>query len=229
MTQGAPKVWGGTTLDARRDARRRALLDVGLELLGGAGQGSAVTVRSVCRHAKLTDRYFYESFADRDELLVAVYDQVAERVRDVLNEAVAGVVAARPPDQPAAIARAAVEAFLGELTADPRKGRVLLLAPMTDAVLSARAAELMPVFAELIRVQLAAGHGAAPAARAAGDGAAPAGQSTAPAAERMTATALIGALSQLFIRWLDGTLEVGERELTDYSVRLLLHSVPLAR
>ena len=33
------RVWGGTTLDARRDARRRTLLEVGFELLGG--QGSA--------------------------------------------------------------------------------------------------------------------------------------------------------------------------------------------
>lgn len=211
MAEGAPKVWGGTTLDVRRDARRRRLLEVGFELLGGRG-GAAVTVRSVCRHAKLTDRYFYESFADRDELLVAVYDQVAEEARDVLAGAVAAVAS---PAEPEAIARAAVDAFLGLLTRDPRKGRVLLLAPMTDAALSARAVELMPMFAELIRVQLAAAAGSA--------------VPVAPLEERMTATALIGALSNLFIRWLDGTLAASERELTDYCVRLLLTAMPLAR
>jgi AcrR family transcriptional regulator len=219
VAEGAPKVWGGTTLDVRRDARRRRLLEVGFELLGGRG-GAAVTVRSVCRHAKLTDRYFYESFADRDELLVAVYDQVAEEARDVLAGAVAAVAANAEPAEPAAhaepeaIARAAVEAFLGLLTRDPRKGRVLLLAPMTDAALSARAVELMPMFAELIRVQLAAAAGSA--------------VPVAPLEERMTATALIGALSNLFIRWLDGTLAASERELTDYCVRLLLTAMPLA-
>lgn len=211
MAEGAPKVWGGTTLDVRRDARRRRLLEVGFELLGGRG-GAAVTVRSVCRHAKLTDRYFYESFADRDELLVAVYDQVAEEARDVLAGAVAAVAS---PAEPEAIARAAVEAFLGLLTRDPRKGRVLLLVPMTDAALSARAVELMPMFAELIRVQLAAAAGSA--------------VPDAPREERMTATALIGALSNLFIRWLDGTLAASEQELTDYCVRLLLTAMPLAR
>jgi AcrR family transcriptional regulator len=211
VAEGAPKVWGGTTLDVRRDARRRRLLEVGFELLGGRG-GAAVTVRSVCRHAKLTDRYFYESFADRDELLVAVYDQVAEEARDVLAGAVAAVASRAEPE---AIARAAVEAFLGLLTRDPRKGRVLLLVPMTDAALSARAVELMPMFAELIRVQLAAAAGSAVPA--------------APREERMTATALIGALSNLFIRWLDGTLAASEPELTDYCVRLLLTAMPLAR
>ena len=214
MAEGAPKVWGGTTLDVRRDARRRRLLEVGFELLGGRG-GAAVTVRSVCRHAKLTDRYFYESFADRDELLVAVYDQVAEEARDVLAGAVAAVAANAEPAEPEAIARAAVEAFLGLLTQDPRKGRVLLLVPMTDAALSARAVELMPMFAELIRVQLAAAAGSA--------------VPDAPREERMTATALIGALSNLFIRWLDGTLAASEPQLTDYCVRLLLTAMPLAR
>lgn len=75
-------------MDARRDARRRRLLEVGFELLGGQ-RSAAVAVRSVCRHAKLIDRYFYQSFADPDELLVAVYDMVAEEARDVLVSAVA--------------------------------------------------------------------------------------------------------------------------------------------
>ncbi|WP_445186415.1 TetR/AcrR family transcriptional regulator [Pseudonocardia sp. Cha107L01] len=216
MTESAPRVWGGTTLDTRRDTRRRRLLEVGFELLGGQGS-AAVTVRSVCRHAKLTDRYFYENFADRDGLLVAVYQQVAEQFRDAMAVAVGTAVAeaAPGPVAPEAVARSAVLAFVGLLTGDPRKGRVLLLAPMTDAALSAHAVGLMPMFGELIRVQLAEAPGGA--------------QTTAALDERMTATALIGALSNLFVRWLDGTLEASEQELTDYCVRLLLTAAPLAR
>jgi AcrR family transcriptional regulator len=216
MTESAPRVWGGTTLDTRRDTRRRRLLEVGFELLGGQGS-AAVTVRSVCRHAKLTDRYFYENFADRDGLLVAVYQQVAEQFRDAMAVAVGAAVAeaAPRPVAPEAVARSAVLAFVGLLTGDPRKGRVLLLAPMTDAALSAHAVGLMPMFGELIRVQLAEAPGGA--------------QTTAALDERMTATALIGALSNLFVRWLDGTLEASEQELTDYCVRLLLTAAPLAR
>ncbi|MCU1650870.1 MAG: TetR family transcriptional regulator [Pseudonocardia sp.] len=216
MTESAPRVWGGTTLDTRRDTRRRRLLEVGFELLGGQGS-AAVTVRSVCRHAKLTDRYFYENFADRDGLLVAVYQQVAEQFRDAMAVAVGAAVAevAPGPVEPEAVARSAVLAFVGLLTGDPRKGRVLLLAPMTDAALSAHAVGLMPMFGELIRVQLAEAPGGA--------------QTTTALDERMTATALIGALSNLFVRWLDGTLEASEQELTDYCVRLLLTAAPLAR
>ncbi|HEY2101598.1 MAG TPA: TetR family transcriptional regulator [Pseudonocardia sp.] len=216
MTENAPRVWGGTTLDTRRDTRRRRLLEVGFELLGGQGS-AAVTVRSVCRHAKLTDRYFYENFADRDGLLVAVYQQVAEQFRDAMAVAVGTAVAeaAPGPVAPEAVARSAVLAFVGLLTGDPRKGRVLLLAPMTDAALSAHAVGLMPMFGELIRVQLAEAPGGA--------------QTTTALDERMTATALIGALSNLFVRWLDGTLETSEQELTDYCVRLLLTAAPLAR
>ena len=40
---------------------------------------SAVTVRGVCTRAKLTSRYFYESFASSQELLTALYDELAEQ------------------------------------------------------------------------------------------------------------------------------------------------------
>jgi AcrR family transcriptional regulator len=285
MGPGTARTWGGSTLDDRRDARRERLLEVGLELLGGPEGPAAVSVRSVCRHAKLTDRYFYESFADRDELLLAVYDRVAGQARRALADAVAapgrdtvaadtvaadtavpvapevagaaGAVAAEVAAAGAAgaraagVARAAVRAFLGVLTDDPRKGRVLLLAPMSDPALSRHALALQPAFAELIRVQLAAAAGSATRAPGpdrppsdgpppgiappgiAPPGAPPAPPPAAPAAhplgQRLTAAALIGALTQLFLRWLDGSLRVTPEELADYCVRLLVHSVDLAR
>ncbi|GAA2794630.1 TetR/AcrR family transcriptional regulator [Saccharopolyspora taberi] len=190
--------WGGTSLPERRAVRREKLLAAGLDLLGTQGS-AAVAVRSVCRRAELTDRYFYENFADREALLLAVYDQVAGEAKEALEEAVRD-----SPHEPAA----AVEAFLGVLTDDPRKGRVLLLEPMTDAALGARGAELMPVFADLVAARL----GGDPSGRAA----------------RMTATALIGALSNLFVRWLDGSLAVTRADLVDYCVALLLASASLA-
>ncbi|MDT3399301.1 TetR family transcriptional regulator [Streptomyces sp. B1866] len=187
--------WAGTTLDVRRAGRRRALLDAALRLAGGAGC-PAVTVRSVCRTVKLTDRYFYESFASRDELLLALYDEVA-------CEALAALRAAAPD------ARAAVEGFLAVLADDPHKGRVLLLEPMTDPVLGRRGAELMPVFADLVGAHLGVDPGAPDT--------------------RLTATALIGALANLFARWLDGSLPVDRTRLTAYCVRLVNAAPGLAR
>lgn len=46
----------------------------GRSLLGDGG-AVAVTMRAVVRAAQLSPRYFYESFASREELLFAVHDR----------------------------------------------------------------------------------------------------------------------------------------------------------
>ncbi len=194
--------WAGTTLAGRREIRSRAILDAGLELLGTQGS-AAVSVRSVCREARLTDRYFYENFADRDALLLAVYDEVAGQAEQALMAAVAALGGVDPHD----VARAAVGAFLDVLTQDPRKGRVLLLEPLTDPVLGTRSVAVSPVFVTLIRAQLPEDDGSSTGAAA------------------LTATALVGAMANLFIRWLDGSLPVSRAVLTDYCVRLLVTSI----
>jgi AcrR family transcriptional regulator len=194
--------WAGTTLADRRTQRRERLVAAALDLLGTDG-ARAVTVRSVCRHARLTDRYFYENFADRPALLLAVYDAVAA-------EAAAALVAAAATGggDVERTARAAVEAFVGFLTDDPRKGRVLLLEPLTDPTLGLRGVALAPAFAQIVRDQL--------------------GSAVSPRDAALTATALVGALANLFIRWLDGSLPVRRDELADYSVRLLLGASAIA-
>lgn len=195
--------WAGTTLADRRAERRRRLLDVGLDLLGTQGSAT-VSVRSVCRAARLTDRYFYENFPDRDALVAAVYDEVAYEAGQVLIDAVAG--AAEPTD--VGVARAAVDAFLELITGDPRKGRVLLLEPLADQVLGARSVALSPAFARIISAQLG------------GDD---------DVAAQLTATAIVGAMANLLIRWLDGSLVIDRAGLGDYCVRLLVASMASAR
>lgn len=194
----AGRTWGGTTLTDRKAARREQLMDTGLELLGGSGS-SAVTVRAVCRTAKLTERYFYESFTDRDRLVLAVYDRIAEQAKQALVDA---VHAAGPSARERA--EAAVTAFVELIVDDPRKGRVLLLAPLTDPPLSRRGSELIPAFATLIREQL-------PEKADAED-------------SEMTAIALVGALTNLFVAYLGGTLTVTRERLAEHCVRLLLAS-----
>jgi AcrR family transcriptional regulator len=203
MAEPRGRTWAGTTLADRQAARRETLLDAGLDLVGSGGS-AALTVRSVCRRAGLTDRYFYESFADRDTLLVAVYDRVAEEAGNALIAA----VAAAPDDLPRR-ARAAVDAFLQVIVDDPRKGRVLLLEPLTDPALGMRGVALSPMFTEIVRAEL--------------------GRRGSAAGAQLTATALIGALANLFIRWLDGSLDVSRRALRDYCVRLLVNAGDLAR
>ena len=78
--------WTGVPLEDRQARRRDDLLAAGLQLLG-AMSGPAVTVRAVCRKAALTERYFYESFSDRDEFVRAVYDDVCARAMTALTTA----------------------------------------------------------------------------------------------------------------------------------------------
>ncbi len=190
------RTWAGTTLADRRATRRRQLLDAGLDLLGTSG-GTAVSVRAVCRNAQLTERYFYESFADRDELVVAVYDHVATLAHQVLVDAVE-LAGPEPRDR----AEAAVSAFVTLVLDDPRKGRVLLLAPLADPALRRIGAQRLPMFADLVSEQLS--------------------DRVDDEDRTMTATALVGGLANLFIAYLSGTLDVTRERLTAHCVRLVL-------
>jgi AcrR family transcriptional regulator len=106
----------------------------------GAASGPAVTVRAVCREAGVTERYFYESFADRAEFVRAVYD-------DVCTRAMSTLMSAGTPRQ-------AVESFVALMVDDPVGGRVLLLAPEVEPVLIRSGAEWMPSFIELLQRKL---------------------------------------------------------------------------
>jgi AcrR family transcriptional regulator len=133
--------WSGVPLPDRQALRRDELIAAGVTLLGSAG-GPALTVRAVCRDAGLTERYFYESFSDRDEFVRAVYD-------DVCNRAMTALMSAGTP-------REAVERFVALMVDDPVRGRVLLLAPQVEAVLIHSGAEWMPSFIELLQGKLTA-------------------------------------------------------------------------
>lgn len=131
--------WSGVPLEDRQALRRDELVAAGTQLLGGES-GPAVTVRAACRQAGLTERYFYESFGDRDEFVRAVYD-------DVCSRAMTALMSATTP-------REAVERFVALMVDDPVRGRVLLLAPAVEPVLVASGAEWMPSFIDLLQHKL---------------------------------------------------------------------------
>jgi AcrR family transcriptional regulator len=131
--------WSGVPLEDRQALRRDELVAAGVQLLGEKS-GPAVTVRAACRQAGLTERYFYESFADRDEFVRAVYD-------DVCTRAMSTLMSATTP-------REAVERFVALMVDDPVRGRVLLLAPAVEPVLVWSGAEWMPSFIDLLQRKL---------------------------------------------------------------------------
>lgn len=181
-------------LDERRRQRRTRLLDVGVDLLGAA-EDPGVGVRAVCRAAGLTERYFYESFTDRDAYVRAVYADVAERARSAI------VTAIERAGNAAGVAEPAVRAFAELVLDHPEAGRVLLLAPLREPALGGSGLALAPNFVALVEEQL----GAVP-----------------DADERaLRSLGLVGALTSLFIGYLDGTVPVDRERLITHCLGLL--------
>lgn len=179
--------WSGVPLAERQSLRRAQFLAAGVQLLGEEG-GPALTIRSVCRTAALTERYFYESFADRDEFVLAVYDDVCTRALHEL--------------QSSPTARDGVERFVSMMVDNPARGRVLLLAPESEPILTRAGATWMPDFIEMLQRTLAR----------IGDS----------AVQQMAATGLIGALTALFTAYLNGRLKTGRQQFIDFCVDMLL-------
>lgn len=134
MAVTSPTRWAGVPLTDRRAERRAQLIDAAFRLFGDGGE-SAVSVRSVCRECGLNTRYFYESFADTDDLLGAVYDQVSAQLAEAVEAAMS-----QAGDSLRARTRAGIAAVLGFSSEDPRRGRVLFTDARSNPVLAARRA-----------------------------------------------------------------------------------------
>ena len=167
--------------------RRDKLIAAGVDLLGGAA-GPALTVRAVCRDSGLTERYFYESFTDRDGFVRCVYDHVCGTAMSTLTSA------STPRD--------AVERFVALMVDDPARGRVLLIAPEREPVLTRSGAEWMPTFIDLLQQKLT--------------------RITDATTQAMVATGLVGALTALFAAYLNGRLEATREQFIDYCIEMLL-------
>ena len=118
----AGRAYAGETLAERRARRRQQFLDAGLDVFGSTGYRTA-TVRQLCRQAGLTDRYFYESFASIEDLLVAVYEREFDHLQQVVLATLAGDAAQRDPIAAVDLALNA----LFEMASEPRVARVCWL------------------------------------------------------------------------------------------------------
>lgn len=117
---GHGRAYAGQSLAERLENRRRALIDAGIRVYGQDGFRAA-TVKSVCRQAGLTERYFYESFANNEALFAAVYQEL---VNGLEADQVAAMAAVE--GDPAAMARAGLTVFF-ERMRDPHIARILLI------------------------------------------------------------------------------------------------------
>ena len=187
--------------DDRRAERRRLLLDAGFELLGTEG-AAGTTVRAICQRTRLNPRYFYESFDDLDALVVAVYERVVDELRDALSRAMDDA----PPDLPAQM-RAAVGAAVGFVDDDRRRARVLYVEALGNEALNRRRIRAGYDITAFIETDAVARRGPAPDGERIG---------------ALTATLLVGGISEVLVAWLDGRLDVSRQMLIDDTTELFL-------
>lgn len=182
----------------RVSARRSRLLAAGLDLLG-ADQVCELTVRGTCRRAGLAVRYFYESFANKNEFVGAVFDRV---IADLATTTQAAVAAALPAEQ----TRAGIANIVRTIAGDPRIGRLLFSSQPANAILVRKREESSALFAML------SGQHAGDALRMQPN-------------ERITATAhfVVGGVGQTLSAWLAGTVRSDANQLVDQLAALLDH------
>jgi AcrR family transcriptional regulator len=188
----------GVEAAERLATRRNRLLAAGLDLLGAERQNiSAVTVRGLCRSAGLAARYFYESFADKDEFVARVFDWVVAELAATTQAAVAAV----PPDEQT---RAGMANIVRTITEDPRVGRLLFSTQLADPVVVRKRAESSALFAML------SGQHVGQALRV-------------PANERIKAAAhfVVGGVGQTISAWLAGDVQLEPDQLVDQLAALL--------
>ena len=194
-----PTRWAGVPLTDRRAERRALLVDAAFRLFGDGGE-AALSVRSVCRECGLNTRYFYESFADTDDLLGAVYDEVSAALAVDVEAATA-----RAADSLRARTRAGIAAVLGFSSADPRRGRILFTDARANPVLAARRTATQDLLREAV---LSEGGRLHPGSD--------------PVAAQIGAAMYTGAMAELAQQWLSGNLGDDLEVVVDYALRLVL-------
>ena len=113
--------YAGVDPEERQRQRKARLIEAALAVFGEKGFHPS-TVRDVCKEAKLTSRYFYESFDSMEALFRSVYGAISRQ----LMQATIVALAQCPPD-PEKLSEAAIRAFLEFIQEDPRRARVGLI------------------------------------------------------------------------------------------------------
>jgi AcrR family transcriptional regulator len=186
--------YGGKTADERAAERRARLVAATVDVLETRGV-ARTTMTAICAAAGLTERYFYESFANVDDALVAALDDVAAEIAELAVSTLAATEGS-PRDR----LHAVMLAFVDLLAQSPARARVAVVHSTGNTRLRARRHELVGMFADLV---------AREAAGLYGDDVWPADRA------RIHGLVYIAGLAELVGAWLTGDLTLSEDELVD--------------
>ncbi|MFQ6325703.1 TetR/AcrR family transcriptional regulator [Nocardia sp. CWNU-33] len=202
MTRGeVVRTYGGISAEDRRAERRTRLLAAARSAWAESGP-AGVKVRGICALSGLNDRYFYEHFANREALLLAVADDVRDQLLAVMVEAgltAEGTAAER--------LRAALQAFLDTVATDPDMMRIITSDTAGIPGLTERRHDVLTMIADLVVRH------------------APEILETEydPDQLRRAAMFITGGVNQLIEGWLDGVITMSTAELAAECARMCLN------
>jgi AcrR family transcriptional regulator len=106
--------------EQRQAERRRLVLDAALELFGTRGYANT-SIELLCQTAGIGTNSFYELFPNKEAVIVGLYDQRNDRLRQALTEE---YLAHREDPDPV---RPLISAFVHAAVDDPRVARVIFI------------------------------------------------------------------------------------------------------
>ncbi len=157
-------------------------------------------MRGVCARTGLNDRYFYEDFKTRDELLVAAWDGVRN---EMLGE-VSTTLAERIGQPPMETIRVTIASVVDRITEDPGRAKILLAQHVGSSPLQDRRAVALQEATHLV---IAASK---PHLR----------PDTDETALRMDTLVAVGGFVELITAWHAGLLDVVQEEIVEHTSRL---------
>ncbi|ASL07715.1 TetR family transcriptional regulator [Mycobacterium intracellulare subsp. chimaera] len=157
-------------------------------------------MRGVCSRTSLNDRYFYEDFKTRDELLVAAWDGVRN---EMLGE-VSATLAERVGQPPLETIRMTISMVVDRITQDPGRAKILLTQHVGSSPLQDRRAVALQEATHLV---VAASK---PHLRPDAD----------ETALRMDTLVAVGGFVELITAWHAGLLDVSQEEIVEHTSRL---------
>ncbi len=149
---GGPRRYGGASADERKSQRRERLIEAGFVVFGRDGY-LKTTMRLVCAQARLSERYFYESFESTDELFRTVHRRESAKSWTVMQAEIAASGAVTGVD----MMRAGMRGFFRHIKEDPRRAQILLTDAVTGGMADPqRLGTRLSQFADMVRDRLLA-------------------------------------------------------------------------
>ncbi len=197
------RTYGGKSASERAQERRERLVDATVALLAAGGE-AGTTMTAICARAGLTERYFYESFPQREDAMLAALDHVCDRIARVTR-----VTIEATPGTPEERVHAVMAAFVSLVSDDPALGLVATVHSSATPRMRARRHELIGSFADLVAQE---------AAQLYGDRAWPSDRA------RLHGLVYIAGFAELVGAWLSGEVALTPDQLTS-AASDLFHSL----